>query len=211
MAQAQPGQELPFSHAEFDRRLERAHDAMLATGIETALLFDPENIFYLTGYQSIGYFTFQTLLLSVSNDPVLISRKVNKYMAEITPTIGAFVAVADTDDPIDLMLETIAGHGGSGPIGLEMAAWYLTAKAYEQIRARSGREIVDWSGHIERLRIIKGADEIARIRAAARACEAGMHAAIKACRPGASENDVAAEMHWASIAAGSEYLGTRRW
>lgn len=207
MAPAQPGQELPFPRAEFDRRLGCAREAMRAAGVEAALLFDPENIFYLTGYQSIGYFTFQALLLPIYGEPVLISRRVNAYMAAITPTLGAFVAVADTDDPIERTLQAIAEHGGSGPIGLEMAAWYLTANAYEQLRQRSGREIVDWSGHVERLRIIKSPEEIARLRVAARACEAGMRAAIAACRPGASENDVAAEMHRASIAAGSEYLG----
>ena len=40
-------------------------------------------------------------------------------------------------------------------------------------------------------RVAQGED----MRAAARACEAGLHAAIAACRPGGSENDVAAEMH----------------
>ena len=54
MAPARPGQELPFPRAELDRRLDRAREAMRESGVEAVLLFDPENVFYLTGYQSIG-------------------------------------------------------------------------------------------------------------------------------------------------------------
>ena len=201
------GQELPFPTAELDRRMARAREALAASGLESALLFDPENIFYLTGYQTIGYFTYQALLVSTNAAPVLISRKVNSFIAAITPTLGAFVAIDDTEDAVAVTLRTLAEQGGSGPLGLEMAAWYLTANTYEQLRTQSGRELVDWSGHVEWMRVIKTPAEIARMRQAARACEAGMHAALEACRPGATENDVAAEMHRASIAGGSEYLG----
>jgi Xaa-Pro dipeptidase len=45
------------------------------------------------------------------------------------------------------------------------------------------------------------------MRSAARAAEAGLEVALDAVTIGASENDLAAAMHSASIAAGSEYLG----
>jgi Xaa-Pro dipeptidase len=204
---ARIGQELPFTEAEHERRIARARAAMAEAGIDAALLFDPENIFYLTGYQSIGYFTFQAMLIPPRGKPVLISRVVNKYMAAITPTLGDFVEIVDTADPVEVTLGAIADHTAGGVLGLEMAAWYMTANVYEAIKARAGREICDWSGVIESHRVIKSPEELDRMRQAARACEAGMHAALEATRVGASENDIAAEMHRASIAAGSEYLG----
>lgn len=204
---ARMGQELPFTEAEHERRIARARTAMVEAGVDAALLFDPENIFYLTGYQSIGYFTFQALLIPPEGKPVLISRVVNKFIAAITPTLGGFIEILDTADPVEVTLNAIADRTASGVLGLEMAAWYLTANVYEAIKARAGREIRDWSGVVEGHRIIKSAEELDRMRQAARACEAGMHAALEAVHVGATENDVAAEMHRASIAAGSEYLG----
>ena len=43
---------------------------LAADGLAGALLFDPENIFWLTGYQTIGYFTFQALFVP-SEGPVV--------------------------------------------------------------------------------------------------------------------------------------------
>ncbi len=204
---AEIGQELPFSRAELDARMGRAKAKMAEAGLDAVLLFDPENIFYLTGYQSIGYFTFQALLVPANGAPVLISRAVNQFMAAITPTIGRFAAVSDTDDPVAATLATIADYGARGRLGVETASWYLTVPVYRALERESGWTLADWSGLVERLRLRKSPEEIDRIRRAARACEAGLAAALGAAKPGASENDLAAAMHQASIAAGSEYLG----
>lgn len=204
---AKIGQELPFPRAELDQRMARVRAKMAESGLDAVLLYDPENVFYLTGYQSIGYFTYQALLVPLKGEPVLISRVVNKFMAEITPTIGRFVATLDTDDPIDLTLKAIADLAPRGKLGVETNAWYLNVPAYQALVAKSGWTVVDFNGVVEWLRIVKSPAEIDRIRRAARAAEAGMHAALEASKPGANENDVAAAMHQASIAAGSEYLG----
>ena len=55
--------------------------------------------------------------------------------------------------------------------------------------------------------LIKSAQEIEYMRQAARAAEAATLAGIEAVGLGATENDVAAEMHHAQIKAGSEYTG----
>ena len=203
---AQVGQELPFPRAELDARIARAQSSLAASGLDGALLFDPENIFYLTGYQSIGYFTYQAMILPAKGAPTLISRATNQFMAEITPTIGRCVAVLDWADPVEITLKTLAEQGFKR-LGLETQAWYLTATTYEALKARAGLAIEPWNGVVEKMRIIKSPSEIERIRRACRAAEAGMHAALEASQPGATENDIAAAMHNASIAAGSEYLG----
>ena len=200
------GQELPFERAELDARMARAQAKLAEAGLDAALLFDPDNIFYLTGYQTIGYFTFQAMLLPAKGLPILISRATNQFMAAITPTIGRFVIVMDWDDPVAITLATLA-ESGARRLGVETAAWYLTAQTHETLKAKSGAELVPWNGIVERLRLVKSPAEIARMRRACRAAEAGMHAALEAARPGATENDLAAAMHNASIAAGSEYLG----
>jgi Xaa-Pro aminopeptidase len=54
------------------------------------------------------------------------------------------------------------------------------------------------------MRMVKDAQEVERIAAAARVADAGMAAAIKAVRPGATESQVAAEAEYAMRQAGAE-------
>ena len=205
-AVARRGSELPFPPAVLAARMRRVQARLRADRLAGALLFDPENIYYLTGFQSLGYFTYQTLLLPAAGRPTLVSRRVNQYLARVTPSLGGFVAIEDTADPVAVTVAALR-RLPRGRLGLETAAWYLTAETYERLRRDAGRELVPWSGVVEGERIVKSPDELARIREAARAAEAGLAAAVDVLAPGISENDVAAAMHRASIAAGSEYLG----
>jgi Xaa-Pro dipeptidase len=202
---ARRGSELPFPAAVLAARVRRVQARLRQDGLAGVLLFDPENIYYLTGFQSIGYFTYQGLLLPAAGRPTLISRRVNQYLARVTPSLGGFVPIEDTADPVAVTLAAL--ERTRGRLGLETTAWYLTAESYERLRADGGREWVPWSGVVERARIVKTPAELTRIRDAARAAEAGLRAAVQALAAGRSENDVAAAMHHASIAAGSEYLG----
>ena len=199
---------LAFQESTYVARLELIQAALTSEGLTGALLFDPENIFWLTGYQTIGYFTFQALYVPAEGQPVLIARVVNRELALAHPTIGAFEAVIDTADHIDVLtgfLNRTVPDGTS--IGVETGSWYLTVSDFRRLGQDGHHEYVDWNGRIEPHRIVKGPDEIDRIRRACRTAEAGLHAAIKAVAPGRTENDIAAAMFEASIAAGSEYLG----
>ena len=177
-------------------------------GLAGVLLFDPENIYWLTGFQTIGYFTFQTLFVPPCGAPIAVSRVVNRDLALAHPTIGEFVSVTDTADHIDVLTNFLGGRVPSGKsVGLETRAWYLTVADYLRLKAATQVELTEWSGVIEPLRRVKSDAEIERMRHAARAAEAGLQAAIDSVAVGKTENDIAAAMFQGSIAAGSEYLG----
>lgn len=202
------GQELPFSQQEHQRRIALAQHDLAAQGFGGALLFDPENTFWLTGYQSIGYFTFQCLYLPTKGRPVLISRKVNAALAAVNPLIERFVEIPDTADSVDVLVAWLRDAVPAGTtLGLETKAWYLTVHDYRRLEQSISAELKDWNGVIETLRLDKSEMEIERMRLAARAAEAGLKAALAIAAPGRTENDLAAAMFEANIANGSEYLG----
>src|SRR5688572_1564977 len=68
---------LPFEPAEYDQRFQAVRRRMQDKGIDVLLTSVPENIYYLTGYDSMGYFTYQVLIISVENDPVFLTRALN--------------------------------------------------------------------------------------------------------------------------------------
>src|SRR5215207_9570599 len=55
------GSETAFPVEEYDRRLQALRKVMVEKGFDLFLTSGPENIFYLTGQQTPGYYTFQCL------------------------------------------------------------------------------------------------------------------------------------------------------
>ena len=176
-------------------------------GLAGALIFDPENLFWLTGYQTIGYFTFHATFVGATGLPVIVARVVNRDLALAHPTIGGFEAIDDTADPVEVLAGFLARAARERRVGVETRARHLAVEEHRRLADLAPCALTDWGGVIEAERPIKSAEEIARMRRAARAAEAGLEAAIAEVAPGKTENDVAAAMHDASIRAGSEYLG----
>lgn len=199
---------LPFEPALYDQRLEMVQAELDRRGLAGVLLFDPENTFWLTGYQTIGYFTFQTVYVPQTGRPVIISRMVNRTLALAHGVFEDFIAIGDTQDPVEVLAGYLARAVPPGqPIGAETGSWYLTVRDHRRLAGLLATDMQEWSGVFERHRMVKTEAEIDRMRRAARAAEAGLAAAINSVAPGKTENDVAAAMFAANIAAGSEYLG----
>ena len=89
------GQELAFPEFEYEQRLHAVQKDLSKRNLAAGILFDPENIYWLTGFQSIGYFTFQCLLVLKDKKPILLSRQVNGFLAAVTPTFSEFVGIED--------------------------------------------------------------------------------------------------------------------
>jgi len=196
--------------APIDVYLQRIADVqsdLRARGLAGVLIFDPENLFWLTGYQTIGYFTFHATFVGADAPPVIIARVVNRDLALAHPTIGGFESIVDTADPIEVLAGYLNRVVGDASIGVETASRNLSVADFRRLDATVHCRMDDWGGVIEAGRIVKSASEIESTRKAARAAEAGLSAAISVIAAGCTENDVAAAMFEATIRNGSEYLG----
>ena len=199
---------LPFTVEEFRQRLDKVQKGMEAAGVEVLLVTAPENIYYLTGYHTVGYFSFQMLILCLDRDPIMLARGINAEMARHQSWLSDVESYGDTDSPNDALVRVLESHGlAKKRIGNQNDAFFFSVSQYKRLVAALGRDPLDGSGIIERVRWVKSPAELAYMREAGRCCAASLDAAIDACRAGATENDVAAALHQALIAAGSEYLG----
>ena len=202
---------LPFSREEYAARLHKVRQRMEAAGIEVLLTTVPENIIYLTGYSTLGYFTYQILILSHDRDPILLTRAINVEKAEVDSCLRHIEAYRDTEDPDDATYRVLDSYGFLGRrIGNQDDAWFFSAARYKKLLRRLGvADLPDGSGIVEHVRRVKSPKEIEYIRQAGRYCEASVRAAVEAVRPGATENDVAAAAYQAMYAAGSSWPGRR--
>lgn len=197
----------PFGPGDHAGHLALVHGDLAARGLRAGVLFDPESIYWLTGYQSIGYFTFQALVVPRDDAPVLVSRRVNESLARETPTLGGFRGIEDTVEPVSVLaaaLDTCTGAGDT--VGLETGAWYFPVQAYLALTRALPRRWEDWGAVVDDARIRKTPGQLDCMRHAARAAVAGLDAALRAIAPGRTENDLAAAMLAATTAAGSEYV-----
>ena len=201
------GSDAAFPKEEFDARQRRLKRVLAAEGIDVYLTSGAENIFWLSGQQTPGYYTFQCLAVPAKGAAFLMLRGLETHNARANTYLSRVVGYADDANPADAVADIVEARGFKGRrIAIDRNAWFLTANLFDRLQGRLGR-FADGSGIVEALRRVKSARELVAIRAAARANDAGMRAGLAAVRAGATENDVAAEVMHAAIKAGSEYVG----
>ncbi|HKJ00083.1 MAG TPA: M24 family metallopeptidase [bacterium] len=199
--------DLVFSMDEYQRRLADIRAGMESRRLDAFICTTPENIFYLTGYQTTGYFCFQALVVPLEAEPFMVVRLLEESNVDARTWVGITRHYTDTEDPITVMrfaLREMKLH--QGRIGYEKQSWFFRAHEQEQLfSSMLYCTFVDASGMVENSRLRKSDEELAVMRKASVATEAGIKAGIEAVAPGVTENDIAAEIHYAMIKAGSEY------
>lgn len=197
---------VPFSAAYYRDNLSLIQRDIREKGLAAAAIFDPESIFWLTGYRSIGYFTFQCVIVKREGGPIMVSRLVNKAIATLNPNIAHFIGVDDTQDSVSVLAQALVGDVTSADvIGVETGATYLSVRDWQALSRMVTCQLRDWGGVIERARMVKTPAQLDCMRRASIAAVAGLDAAVKSIAPGRTENDLAAAMLHAATAAGSEY------
>jgi Xaa-Pro aminopeptidase len=201
--------DLPFSREEYAARLAGVRRRMTAAGVEVVLTTVPENIVYLTGYSTLGYFTYQILILSLDHDPILLTRAINVEKAEVDSCLKHIEGYRDTEDPDEATYRVLDKYRLlRRRIANQDDAWFFSVARHKKLLRRLGvDDLTDCSGMIEHVRMVKSRTEIEYIRKAGEYCQASLRAAIDAAVPGATDNDVAAAAYHAMYEAGSEFLG----
>ncbi|MGD2105235.1 MAG: Xaa-Pro peptidase family protein [Anaerolineae bacterium] len=187
----------------YQERLQRCGDLMQAAELDALLLTKPANMLYLTGDGRLCAYAMVTqdgqVALGVPQTDVADVRR-----------RAHFDHIAGFEDEVG-MIHSIAHHFEhfgvrEGTVGLEYT--FLTKSMMGMLthpHAKPEEVTVEDCTHIlSEIRMVKGADEIERIGAAAGVAEAGMRAAIEAVESGVTESQVAAEAEYAMRQAGAE-------
>jgi Xaa-Pro dipeptidase len=205
MTPVQRGLEAAFPKEELDRRMAAARAAIRRREIGILIVTGPENIYYLTGQQTPGYYTFQALLLPADSEPCFIVRRLEAMNCMVNSYIDRVEIYDDGTDPFSLLSDLLAQRKATR-IAIDKSGWFLPIAAYESLQARLG-DLADGAGVIESLRAIKSPAEVERIARAAGYVDNGMRAGYRAIGKDSSENDLVAAMMGEAIRSGSEYLG----
>ncbi|MDF2435316.1 MAG: Xaa-Pro dipeptidase, partial [Mucilaginibacter sp.] len=202
--------ELAFTPAEFQRRLQEVRRGMRDRALDLLLVFSPENVSYITGYETIGYSSFLCLLVPLEGAPRMVVREMELDVAHATTWLTEFATVSDGEDPVQVASGVVSEIAGAGDaVGVEETSVFLPPRTWRAVVdavARFGARPVDGSGLVEPVRRIKSDEELSLIRSACDLAVAGMAAAVEAVNAGATENEVASVAFTAMVDGGSDFL-----
>jgi Xaa-Pro dipeptidase len=202
--------ELPFSLAEYRQRLAKVQQGIADRGIDACLVSVPENIYYLTGFTTTGYYMYQTLIVPAAGEPMFVTYLEERINILRRSWVDRYLNYSVVEDPVEVTVRALEEMGlAEAVLGVEEKAFFLPIATYKKlVECLPRSRWVDGGGIVEQARLVKSRAEIGYIRAAAQAAMEGMKAAIAAVAPGRTENDLAAEVYRATLQAGSEYPGS---
>ena len=198
-----------FASGEYESRIRKVREGMEINGLDVLVIHSPENIYYLSGYQTPGYYWYQALVLPLNSEAIFIAPPHEAALIPEFSWVEDSRVYPDTSDWAQITGEILKELSLTrSSIGLETNSRFLTVDFYQSIQSLlPDAQLIDGSGIVESCRLIKSASEIEYMRKAADVSSRGMKAGIKAVIEGASELEVAAAVHSELDMAGSEYTG----
>ncbi len=199
--------DMTFPPEEYERRLEELRERMAKRLLDAVVITDPENLMYLTDYQTTGYSFFQALVVPLDKEPFMITRQMEESNVEHRTWVELTRPYPDTGDAIQQLVASLREFGlDTKRVGYERNSYFFPAYLQDRIHnSFSFGTLMDCFGIVEEGRARKSPAEIEVMRRAARATEAGMRAGLAAAEPGVTENDIAAEISRGMFTAGGEY------
>ncbi|MCB9598689.1 MAG: aminopeptidase P family N-terminal domain-containing protein, partial [Sandaracinaceae bacterium] len=147
-----------FPRAEHERRLRELRERMEAWKLDVVVITDPENLFYLTEYQTTGYSYFQALVVPLEGEPYMVTRKLEETNVVARTWVSETRPYSDTGDAIETLWHALRefGHIEGKRIGYERNSYFFPA--YQQDRMTASwyeADFVDCFGIVEEGRLIK--------------------------------------------------------
>lgn len=199
-------EDMTFPFDEYVRRLDGLRERMASRLLDAVVITDPENLMYLTDYQTTGYSFFQALVVPLEDEPFMITRALEESNVHARTWVERTRPYPDTGDAIQMLVEALREFGLNGKsIGYERNSYFFPAYHQDSIHTTFlDGSLNDCFGIVEEGRICKSPAELDVMRKAARATEAGMKAGFEATVAGATENDIGAAISAAMFRAGGE-------
>jgi len=196
-----------FEIAEYHNRLKQVRAEMGRREIDLLVVTSPVNMYYLTGYRTIGYYMYQSLLVPMDREPLFIVRKFETPNVEGLSWAKSCFGYEDWQSPIDVTTDAIKSvrTAGQQSIGYDERGYYMPPYVLDALRAMlPDTKWVPSSGVVEWCRIVKSPAEIKYMRKAADIAVAGLSAAISSCNVGVTENELTVQMYASMLRAGGD-------
>jgi len=200
-----------FPVAEFEGRLAALNEKILSGGLDAMVIHIPENINYISGWHTPGYYYPQMLIVKPGSRPIIILRALEALGLPVRSWFrqDQLMAYHDNESPVGELVEALKRlELTRSRVGLETHGWFFTVDMNRELADRLPDMQLEPSGWlVESLRQKKSPAEIEQIRRACRIAEIGIRAGIDNFRAGMTEAELAGHIHHAMVSSGCEYVG----
>lgn len=169
-------------------RLARVREQMQRDATQAALIVQPENVRYLTGFTGEGY-------LVVGPDRALIATD-GRYKVEAAAVADRCETVID---PGGHLAGAVAFINEVQPAGLAFEADHTTYTVYQDLTQKLSVPLRPTTRLVEELRLVKDETEVALMREAARRADVALAAFLAELQPGITERRLALDLHAALV------------
>ncbi len=200
---------LPFTTAEYDRRIGLVRAAMGQAGLEALVVTDPSNQAWLTGYDGWSFYVHQAVILPREGRPVWWGRNQDTNGAVRTVDTARTGVIGYADGYVQSTerhpMQHLAGVLGDlglseARIGVEMENYYYSAKAHAVLAESLPQAVLaDATALVNWQRGVKSEEEIVFLRKAARISEKIVRLAIEMAEPGLRKNELVAQIYHDAI------------
>ena len=125
--------DMTFPAEEYVARLQALRDRMAERRLDAVIISDPENLMYLTDYQTTGYSYFQALVVPIDDEPFMVTRAMEESNVHARTWVERTRPYADTGDAIQMLFSALVEFGlHTKSIGYERNSYFFPA--YQQDR-----------------------------------------------------------------------------
>ena len=148
--------DMTFAPAEYERRIAELRQRMAQQELDVAVISAPDNLMYLTDYQTTGYSFFQALVVPLDAEPVMITRKLEESNAIHRTWVERTRPYPDTGDAIRTLVDVLEEIGPKGArVGFERNSYYFPAYQQDRLKEAWEHGLVDCYGIVEESRVRK--------------------------------------------------------
>jgi Xaa-Pro dipeptidase len=185
----------------YHQRMENLHAYMEEQKLDAILITSPKHVYYLTGFYADPHERFMGLVMPSAGDPVLIVPALDREAAAGKSVVQEIVTHTDVQNPYQVLKQVLPQ--GVKQLGLEKE--HMTVARFEALHASVGAaRYVDVNQPLQEMRVIKSAEEIARMKHAIQLVEDALGEGLKKVKPGVTEMEIVAELEYQMKRLGAE-------
>jgi len=199
-----------FTKEEFTERKSKTIQELKKQGLDALLIFRQESMYWLTGYDTMGFVFFQCLILTTKGDVVLLTRAPDLRQAQNTSVIDDIRIWIDKDksNPTNELKNILSELDlEKSNLGVEYEAYGLTGRNAIKLNnsLKNFATLHDKSELISYFRAVKSPAEIVYVKKAAELADKALNEVWKIAKSGVNEAKILAEMQKVVFEGGGDY------
>ena len=205
-----------FSKEEYLERQLKVRNSMEKSNIDALIVYDPANMFWLTGYDGWSFYVHQCVIITTTGDLFWYGRGIDAKGAELTTDLELNNILSYPDEyvmtpdrhPMEFLANILKEKGlHTKKIGLEKDNYFFSARAAESLYSSlPSATFSDQTGLVNWQRAVKSDTEIGFMKSAAQISERGMKTAMEVINPGVRQCDAVGEIQ-KTLFYGTEEFG----